>query len=95
MTFTAKSTILAALIIPGLAFAQATPGEHAGTAEPEIRAYLASQGYDVREIEVEDDIIEVDAVLNGTEFEIEIALATGEIVAIEVEEDDDDQDDDA
>lgn len=65
-----KLDLLAALMIPGAAFAQINEGETLGTSEAAVRAALESQGYAVLEIEVEDDEIEAEVTLDGTAYKI-------------------------
>ena len=92
-----KLTGLAALIatVPLAAFAGLTLGDQAGTTDAEIRAMMEAQGYEVLEIEIEDDEIEVDYVLDGVEYEAEIDPATGAIIALELEDEDDEDEDDS
>ena len=90
-----KATLLAALLIPGAAFAQINAGDTLGTTETAIRAALESQGYVIDEIEVEDDEIEVEALLGEQMCEIEISPETGvDLAAHEEDADDDDKEDD-
>ena len=92
MTNTSKSLLLAALFIPGAALAQIGVGDVLGTSEADVRAALEAKGYQVMEVEIEDDEIEVEAMLDGLEFEFEIAVDTGAITEVELEDDDDDDD---
>ena len=64
--------------------------ETAGAAGADIRANLESQGYIVQEIEFEDGAIEVEALLDGREVELELARDTGAVIEIETEGEDDD-----
>ncbi|WP_299152039.1 PepSY domain-containing protein [uncultured Tateyamaria sp.] len=93
MTYMTKTTVLAALIVPGFALAGLSTGNQLGTTEADIRAALTAMGYDVQEIEIEDDEIEAEVTLDGVEYEIEVALDTGKVIEIETEDDDDDTDD--
>ena len=77
---------IAAVSAPGLALALSA-GDEIGTAEADIRAALVAEGYEVQEFEFEDDEIEVEAMLNGTLYEIEISPETGQVVEIELEDD--------
>ena len=76
----------------GIAAAGATEGASAGAdagmSEAEIVARIEARGYKVREIEMEDDELEVTAVLDGRLYEIEVDARTGEILEIELEEED-------
>ncbi|MGB5871274.1 MAG: PepSY domain-containing protein [Albidovulum sp.] len=88
-----KTTLLAALIAPGFAMAQVNPGDTLGTSEAAITAALQSQGYTVTEFEAEENQLEVEVVLDGVAFEIEISPADGTVLEV-AQEDDDDHDDD-
>lgn len=87
-----KTTLLAALLLPGFALAQVNPGESLGTTEAAISASLAAQGYVITRFEAEDDEIEVDATLDGVAYEIEISPQDGTVLEVELDEDDDDSD---
>ena len=93
MTTHAKPALLAALLCPTLAFAQIEVGDMAGTDEAQILAFLEADGYTIQEVETEGTELEVEAMLDGVLFEIEIDLETGLIAEIEVEDEDDDGDD--
>ncbi|WP_419909119.1 PepSY domain-containing protein [Hoeflea sp.] len=88
-----KATLLAGLVIPGLAFAQVAPGDKLGTAEADIRAKLEAHGYTITEFEVEDGEIEVEATLNGVAYEIEVSSQDGNVVEIALEDEDEDSND--
>lgn len=90
---TKTSLMLTALLIPGIAVANAQLGDTAGTTDADIRAYLEAQGYVIEETETEGGMLEVEALLNGTAFEIEVDLSTGLVAEIEREDEDDDEDD--
>ncbi len=90
MTTNTKALLLAGLLIPGAALAQVGAGDALGTSEADIRAAVEAQGYTVSEIEFEDGEIEVEAMLNGQAYEIEIAADTGLVLEVELEDDDDD-----
>lgn len=94
-----KLTILAAALaaVPALTFAQLSLGDSIGTDEATIRAALAAQGAEVIEIELEDGEIEVEYLLDGTEYEAKVN-ADGTVAALESDEDDEtdeEEDDDA
>lgn len=89
----AKSALLAALLVPGAAFAGLEIGQTVGTQEADIRAALTNMGYVVQEIEVEDDEIEAEVTLDGVAYEIELAVDTGAVIEIELEDDEDGDDD--
>lgn len=80
-------------IAPFAVFAQLGVGDQLGTTEEAIRAALQSAGYEVVEIEFEDDEIEADVILDGQAFEIEIA-SDGTVSDVEAEEEDEDEDED-
>lgn len=84
----ASLTSLIALA-PLAAIAQLNVGNPVGTDEASIRTALETAGYEVVDIEFEDDEIEAEVLLNGEEFEIEIA-ADGTILEVEAEDEDDD-----
>ena len=88
-----KTTLLAALLLPGFALAQVNPGDSLGTTEAAISASLAAQGYVITGYEAEDDEIEVDATLNGVTYEIEISPQDGMILEVELDDEDEDDDD--
>lgn len=81
-----KATALAALLIPGIAFAQMNEGDRAGTTEAEIIAFLTAQGYEITETEIEDDEFEAYAMMDGQTYEIEVSLETGMVTEIELED---------
>ncbi len=91
-----KLASLTALVafVPALALAQLSLGDTVGTDMAEITSALEAQGAEVLEIENEDGVIEVEYVLEGTEYEAEIDSASGAVVAVELEEADDAEDDD-
>lgn len=95
MTLKNKLILLtsAAICAPAIAFAAVNVGETVGVSDEEILSKLEAAGYTEIEIEREDGEIEVEAMLNGQSFEIEIAADTGQIEEIELEDDDDDEDD--
>lgn len=93
MTGLTKPALLAALMIPGAAIAAINVGDTAGTSPEAISAALAAQGYEVLKIETDHDEYEIDARLNGTLFEIEVARASGMVTGIEMDDDGDDDHD--
>lgn len=60
----------------------------------DVVAQLTGAGYTGIEIEVEGNVTEVEARLNGMEREIKINTATGEILSDKTEVDDDNDDND-
>lgn len=83
----------AALIaIPATAFATLSAGDQVGTTFEAVIAKLTDAGYEIQEVEREDGGLEVEAVLNGTTYEIMIDGETGAVMEIEVEDDDEDDD---
>lgn len=92
MTNLTKPALLAALIVPGFAFAGANVGQSLGKSEADIRSALTGMGYDVQEIEIEDDEIEADVTLDGVAYEIEVAVDTGLVTEIELEDDEGEDD---
>lgn len=87
-----KTALLAALIVPGFAFAGVDMGQNLGTTESDVRAALTGMGYEVHEIEVEDGEIEAEVTLDGISYEIEVAMDTGLVTEIELEDDEGDND---
>ena len=87
---TMKQAILLSSIgiftVAGVAFGHSLDGSYAGKSEKEITSLLQNQGYEVREIEQEDDLLEAYAMKDGVRFEIYVDPKTGNIV--KVEEDD-------
>ena len=98
MTNLKKFSAIAAVAIlyPTYALAELAVGDVVGTTEAEIRASMEGAGYAVNAIEIETDEVEIEAMLNGQEFEIEVDPAAGTVAEIEMAEadDDDDEDDD-
>lgn len=94
MTLTKKTLILGAMLAPTIALAELAPGDAAGTSEAEILAFLEAEGYTIEEVETEDGMLEVEALLAGMQYEIEVDLGTGQIAEIEAEDEDDDAADD-
>ena len=91
-----KTTLLAALIFPGLALAQVNVGDAVGTSEMDIRSALEAKGYVIAEFEIEDDEIEVEATLDGVAYEIEVSPEDGTVLEVEMDDEDesDESDDD-
>ncbi len=87
---TLKQTIVLSSIgiftLAGVALAHSLDGSYAGKSKTEITTLLQDQGYEVRDIEVEDDLLEAYAMKDGMRFEIYVDPNTGNIV--KVEEDD-------
>ena len=61
----------------------------------DLVAQLTADGYTQIEVEVEGEVTEIEAMLNGIEREIEINSATGEILSDKTETEDDDSDEDS
>ena len=84
-----KKTLILTAALVGIAgtaaLAGVTVGEPLGTEDAVITQKLQEAGYQVTEIEREDDEIEVTATKDGQEFEIEIR-ADGTIEEIELED---------
>ncbi|MGH1483787.1 MAG: PepSY domain-containing protein [Geminicoccales bacterium] len=86
------------LLISALALSTASAyavetGDVLGTSEADIRANLEIHGYDVQSIIIDGDEIEIDALLDGQKFEIELSSDAGAVLEIEPEDEDDDDDD--
>ncbi len=84
--------LTAGLVIPGAAFAQMNVGDVLGSTEAEILSAVEAQGYVVNEIEIEDGDIEVEAVLDGKTYEIEVSSKSGMVLEIELDDEDDSED---
>ncbi|MBO6674689.1 MAG: PepSY domain-containing protein [Rhizobiales bacterium] len=82
------------LVAPAVALAAPTVGDTVGTNLEEVMNTLTSAGYEVRDIEAEDDELEAVVLTDGQLLELEISPETGMIVSVELEEEDDDDDDD-
>ena len=93
MTSFTKSAVLTALLVPAAAIAGLDVGQPLGTTEADVRAALTGMGYEVLEIEIEDNEIEAEVTLNGVALEVEVAMDTGLITEIEAEDDETDSDD--
>jgi hypothetical protein len=78
------------LVVPAIALAAPTVGDMVGTNLEDVMNSLTSAGYEVREIEAEDDELEAVILAEGRLLELEISPETGMIVSVELEEDDDD-----
>lgn len=93
-----KKALLAAsagvLVAPVVALAAPTVGDSVGTSLEEVMNSLTNSGYEVREIEAEDDELEAVVLADGQLLELEISPETGMILSVELEEDDDEDDDD-
>ena len=89
-----KLALIPAILIPAVAVAQINVGETIGTSEEAVREALVAQGYEITEIEIEDKAWEIEALLDGVEYEIEVSMETGTIMEIELEDDEDDEDED-
>jgi len=77
-------------VMPAFAQAALQEGDMVGTDEAAIRATLEGAGYEVIEIEIEDNEIEAEVTQGGKEYEIGISVKTGAVTEIEAEDDDDD-----
>lgn len=69
-------------------------GDVIGTSETEIRAVLEGDGYDVQSITFDEEEIEIDALFDGKEVEIELSSDEGAILEIEFDDDDGHETDD-
>lgn len=57
--------------------------DHLGTSITEIASSLEGDGYEIREIEVSKNRIEVETIYGGKELEIEVDGQTGRIVKMQ------------
>lgn len=84
----AKTGLLAAAIAIGTcsaAFAQFEVGDTLGNSVSEIAGSLEAGGYEIREIDVERNRIEVEAVLEGTKYEIKVDPQSGQVIKVELD----------
>lgn len=89
MTKTLLASLAALVLVPAAAFAVPVVGETVGTTMEDITSNLQNAGYEVREIEADDDELEAVIVADGQLYELEISPDTGMITEIELEDDDD------
>jgi hypothetical protein len=89
MTLRTLPTLAAAALLaagPALADPMSLVGRSLGTTPEEMTAALQAEGYEVLEIDTDDDEFEIDVRWDGARYEIEVARDTG--VVREVERDD-------
>ena len=90
------SSVLAAGIValPATGFAASgfEVGDVLGTDEAAITSILQEKGYEVMEVEIEDDVAEAEASLDGVEYEFEVSMSDGKILEIDSEDSDTDSD---
>ena len=79
------SALVLGSLFPAIALAQVTVGDLVGTDDQTITATLNAAGYEVVEIEREDDELEVEVIWNGEEWEIELS-DTGHVIEIELDD---------
>lgn len=89
MTKTLVSSLSALVLVPAAAFAVPAVGDTVGTTAEEITNNLQAAGYEVREIELDDDELEALIVADAQLFELEVSPQTGLITEVELEDDDD------
>jgi len=83
-----KTGLLAAAIGIGTcsaAFAQFEVGDTLGQSVSEIAGSLEAGGYEIREIDVERNRIEVEAVLEGTKYDIKVDPQSGQVIKVELD----------
>lgn len=84
----AKTGLLAAVMAIGAcspAFAQFEVGDTLGHSVSEIAGSLESGGYEIREIDVERNRIEIEAVLEGSKYEIKVDPQSGQVIKVELD----------
>ncbi|MEL6979988.1 MAG: PepSY domain-containing protein [Pseudomonadota bacterium] len=81
---------LTALIALPVAALAVNVGETVSTEDAAIRAALEADGYEIVEIEREDDEIEVEATKGGQAFELSFDAESGQLTEIELEDGDED-----
>lgn len=84
---TMLATLVALAFVPSTAFAAPSVGDVLGTSIAEIATNLEDAGYEVREIEREDNEFEVEILVDGQLYELEISPSTGMITESELEDD--------
>lgn len=90
MNTTTKLTLAVLIALaPATAFAAPSVGDALGTSVAEIATNLQDAGYEVREIERDDSDFEVEIIVDGQLYELEISPRTGMITEVELEDDDD------
>lgn len=105
-----RTTLAAALALPailsvaaiGYASSQSAAalggvavGDVIGTDQEAISAKLAELGYEMTEIETDEDgYLEIELIAAGAPFELEIDAASGAVLEIEAEDSDDEDGDD-
>lgn len=92
ITKTLLASLSALVLVPAVAFAVPIVGETVGTTVEEITSNLHNAGYEVREIEADDDELEAVILADGQLMELEISPENGMITEIGLEDDDDDMD---
>lgn len=83
-----QTGLLASSILIGsgaIALAQIQTGDMIGTSVSEIARALELNGYDIREIEVKSNRIEVDVLQNGSKLEIKVDPRSGEVIRVEID----------
>ncbi len=70
------------ILAPAVAFAQVTVGSTLGTTIGQIATALERDGYLVTEAEIDGSKIEVEITSNAGKFEIEVDIATGEVLSV-------------
>ncbi|MBG6157956.1 putative membrane protein YkoI [Labrenzia sp. EL_13] len=83
-----QTGLLASSILIGtgaVAIAQIQTGDTVGTSVSQIAHKLETSGYDIREIEVKNNRIEVDVLLDGTKLEIKVDPRSGEVIRVEID----------
>jgi len=83
-------TLFAAALLPGLlaltsygAMAQVQQGASVGLKISEIARSLEDNGYEIHEIEVKPDRVEVEVIIEGEKLEIKVDPKTGLVTRIE------------
>lgn len=71
------------ILAPAAASAAVSKGDVLGTNEKDVRAALEQQGYSVKEIEIEDGVIEAEIIAHGAEMEIEVDATTGQVLEVD------------
>lgn len=80
------TALVSAALIPAAVFAQVKVGDSIGASEDIIRSALEAKGYQIIEFEIEDGEIELEAMFDSQEYEIEVSSETGIVTEVELED---------
>lgn len=78
--------IAAMALLPATALAKPAVGDKVGSSIQEIVNKLKADGHTIREIEHDDNEFEVETVVGGVRYELEISSKTGKITDVDVDD---------